>query len=109
MVASPDAGVCGSKPVRSAARHVRESQAIVPKGSNVSTGGRPAATCRGVRLGVSDSAFVANDRADWRTFQSRTWDRTLVRLVISADSAAAVITSRVTTVSAWERRWSVDE
>ena len=26
MVASPDAGVCGSKPVRPAARHLRERQ-----------------------------------------------------------------------------------
>ena len=78
MVASPDAGVCGSKPVRPAARHAKESLANVgnpAEGEQCFDGGPPRRDIPGVRLGVSYSAFDANDRVGWRTFQTGAWNR----------------------------------
>jgi hypothetical protein len=110
MVASPDAGACGGKPVGPAARHVRElgNQAIGPKGSDVSAAAlRCRVTYRGVRLGVSDSILDTNVQADWGSGRARAWNRAYAGPLITADFSAAVV--RVTTVGARVRRRPVDE
>ena len=113
MVASPDAGACGGKPVGPAARHVRElgNQAIGPKGSDVSAAAlRCRVTYRGVRLGVSDSILDTNVQADWGSGRAGAWNRAYARPLITADFSAAVVTSRAS--PRWDarvRRRPVDE